>query len=342
MPSDPRTTAALAALAAGRSRYHSALAATVDGVRAWLDGHRADASARLDRLQSEFGALAGRMFDVDRLAAVLTNGQPVDPATVAVVEGAHAVLEELAAQADDVSPVVVPAGGSLGETVGRALARIGRAMGAARTVELARQGRYRATEHQGYLDAFPFGAWSHEERRLAPPLVVRVAGPDLRPAALAEYLDGGVKLVLVVDAPATPAPLVRVITPGVFVAQAADPAVVERLAAWDGPGVVALMPDGAAAFTHDPSAGAAIGARLNVTAPPEGQALRRVGPFTVTQQRDELRQLAALAAAAAAEAPGANADQPARADADPVGRLAAFLLREADAAEAGASGRKGG
>jgi hypothetical protein len=166
---------------------------------------------------------------------------------------------------------------------------------------------------------------------VVPPLVIGVAGADLRPAALAEYLDGGVKIVLIVDGPATPAPLVRLITPGVFVAQASDVSVLGGLAAWEGPAVVAVLPESCAAFVHDPARGSDAGGRLTVLAQPSGASLRRVGPFTVSQQRDEVRQLSDLAAR---EAPVAVAPQTGTSQAadDPVGKLAAWLLAQADPA----------
>ena len=108
-----------------------------------------------------------------------------------------------------------------------------------------------------------------------------------------------------------------------------DAGLVARLTAWDGPGVVAIMPEGAVEFVHDPSAAAAPGGRLTITSQPAATGLRRVGPFTVTQQRDELQQLSELAStrrepvAAAAPAPPEGKD-------DPVGKLAAWLLTQAE------------
>jgi hypothetical protein len=207
-------------------------------------------------------------------------------------------------------------------------------------VVLAREGRYRPAEHDQFLESLPFGQWSIDERRLAPPLVVSLAGADLRPSALAEYMDGDMKLVLVVDGPATPAPLIRLITPRTFVAQTAEVDAVERLAAWDGPGVVALMPEGTAMFVHDPSEGEHLAERLSVTSQPDGSGLRRIGPFTVAQQRDELQQLSSLAAARASTAPaGDSAEAGAE---DPVGKLAAWLLTQADDSAGGRNGRQGG
>jgi hypothetical protein len=324
MPFEELAAEAQTALKAPRARFQSVLSTTAESVRVLLDETRAAMAGELDGFAAEFGALGARCLDLERLARVVTPGPIVDPSALVTIERAHAVLETML---DGESyAVTVPVGGSLAETVDRALGRLGRAIGAARVVELARQDRYRPAEHAAYLEAFPFGQWSQAERRLAPPIVVHLAGTDLRPATLAEFLDGSVKLVLVVEPPATPAPLVRLITPGVFVAQSSDPAVVASLAAWDGPGVVALMPEGAAEFVHDPAGGPSLDGRLTVTSQPPATGLRRVGPFTVTQQRDELQQLQDLVAArtAAAPAPAASAAN------DPVGKLAAWLLTQAD------------
>lgn len=330
MPFEEIATEASAALAAPQDRFRSALSNTVESVRTLLEDARAAAGGRLDRLAAGFGAFGGTYLDLDRMAAIIDTGPAVDPAVLAVVERAYQVLEDVTDR--PAYTATVARGGSLQETVGAALANVGRAIGAARIVELARHDRYRPSEHEPYLDAFPFGLWSQAERRLAPPLVIGVAGADLRPAALAEYLDGGVKLVLIVEPPATPAPLVRLITPGVFVAQTADLAVINRLAAWEGPGVVAITPDGTAEFVHDPSGGAALGGRLTVTSQPTGGGLHRVGPFTVTQQRDELQQLSDLAAAKTGLVASAEPAEAGKAAEDPVGKLAAWLLAQADPA----------
>jgi hypothetical protein len=99
------------------------------------------------------------------------------------------------------------------------------------------------------------------------------------------------------------------------------------MAAWDGPGIVAIVPARTARFVHDPAAGAALAARLVVSEIPELDHRRRTGAFTVAQQNEELEQLRALQSAASA-VPAATA-LPA-ASADPVDKLAAWLLQQAD------------
>jgi hypothetical protein len=327
MPSDPRTAAALAALKAPRERFQSAVAATLEEVRVYLDTHRAAAEDRLAVLAAELGPVGTRHIDVRRLAGLVAAGPALAPAINAVAQRALDVLQDVAAGGDERFTLDLPAGESLYGAVTERLADLGRAMGAARVVDAARNGRYRAAEHDRWLGRFPFASWSQAERTVAPPLVIEVDGADLRPAGLAEFLDGGARVVLVVRGESSPAPLVRLVTPRTFVAQATDEAAVKRLAAWDGPGIVALVPERTARFVHDPAAGAALAARLVVTETPELDHRKRTGAFTVAQQTEELEQLRALqsAATAATAMPAATAES-----ADPVDKLAAWLLRQAD------------
>jgi hypothetical protein len=329
MPSDARTTAALAALAPSRDRYRSALAATLEEVRVWLDHHQTAATDRTAQLAAELGPVGARYVDAGRLAAVLGGEASVEPASHGVVARALEVLSALAARGDDAFVVDLPGGEPLYQAVTARLAELGRAMGAARVVDLARSGRYRPAVHDVWLDAFPFGLWSPAERDLAPPLVIELEGTELRASALAEFLDGGVKIVLVARGETSPAPLVRLVTPHTFVAQDVNGTALSRLAAWSGPGVAGLLGPGAARFVHDPSMMGGLAARLSITEMPPLDPKRRAGPFSAAQQRDELDQLKALvtAASAATVAPVAPV-----APADPVDKLAAWLLQQADLA----------
>lgn len=328
MPSDPRTTAALAALAAPRETFRSAVAATLEEVRVYLDTHRAVSEDRLAVLAAELGPVGVQHIDVDRLASLLTPEPAAPPAAYATMERALAVLKDVASRGDDGYVLDLPPGESLYGRTGDLLAELGRAMGAARTADAARHGRYEPSDHDRWLAGFPFASWSQAERAVAPPVVIEVDGADLRPAGLAEFLDGVARVVLVVRGTTSPAPLVRLVTPRTFVAQTADEAVVARLAAWNGPGIVGLMPEGTARFVHDPSAGTTLAARLVVSDTPTLDHRKRTGPFTAAQQTDELEQLRALQAAATST-PAVPAAAPAEA-ADPVDKLAAWLLQQTD------------
>lgn len=329
MPSDPRTAAALAALQPARESFASAVAATLEELRVYLDTHQSEAGDRLAVLAAELGPVGTQHIDVERLARVLTPEPTVPPAVHAVLVRALEALRAVADEGEDGFVLDVPPGESLYAMVADRLARLGRAMGATRVATAAREGRYRPAEHDRWLERFPFGSWNQAERAVAPPLVVEVDGADLRPAGLAEFCDGLTKIVLVVRGDATPAPLVRLVTPRTFVAQSAEEGVIARLVAWNGPGVVGLMPAGTARFVHDPAAGAALAARLVVGELPSLDHRKRAGPFTAAQQREELEQLQSLQAAAAAAPVAAAVTAPPREE-DPAGKLAAWLLQQAD------------
>ena len=131
--------------------------------------------------------------------------------------------------------------------------------------------------------------------------------------------------------------LARLIAPGTFVLQTSDATGLERFAAWDGPGVLALVPDEAARFVHDPAAGATVWDRLTVTFLPSEPPRKPIGGLSAAQQAEELALLAALASkpAGAAVEPGAGSGSvAAAAAADPVDKLAAWLLRQADQGDA--------
>lgn len=330
MPSDPRTAAALTALQAPREAFESAVAATLEELRVYLDTHQGEADDRLAVLAAELGPLGSRHIDVARLASVLTAEPSVLPAAQTVLARALDVLQEVAAGGDDGYLLDLPAGESLYGRATDHFAALGRAMGAARVADAARNNRYRPSDHDRWLARFPFSSWSQAERAVAPPVVIEVDGADLRPSGLAEFLDGAVRIVLVVRGETSPAPLVRLVTPRTFVAQTTDAAAVKRLGAWDGPGIVGLMPESAARFVHDPSAGAAIAARLVIDEIPSPDHRKRTGAFTVAQQGEELEQLRALQSAAASATAVPVASAATAASADPVDKLAAWLLQQAD------------
>ncbi|MBI4539946.1 MAG: hypothetical protein HY704_10615 [Gemmatimonadetes bacterium] len=344
MPSDDRVRLALEALAAPLERFRSALAVTLEQARGILVAQQATANGRARQLAAELGPFAAGRMDVERLAALVASPEALEPAAAKRIERAVDTLRALLSLGDELVTVRVEPGARLCDAAAAALAQVGRAFGAARAIELAKSARYVPAEHDGWLAALPFDDWMRGERRLAPPLVVEVDGHDLRAGGLAEFLDGNQKIVLVVGGESPPAPLVRLITPAVFVLQSGDASGLERLAAWDGPGVAALVPEGAARFVHDPSAGSEPWQRLRVEYAPETAPSRALGGQSAFQQREELRQLVALvtpaaasAAVVAAAAPAAPAGSPAgeAAATDPVGKLAAWLLSQADLADAG-------
>jgi hypothetical protein len=337
MPSDPRATAALEVLTPAIASFKTLLETTASEVEHRLMAITTSAGDRAGRVARELGPFGARHLDVARLSALLGQPEATNGHTLETVEHALATLRELAVSGNGLHVVDVPEGERLGDAVERALARIGRAFGAARAVASVRSGNYRFADHARSLGAFGFARWTRAERLLAPPLVVQVSGADLSAPVLAEFLDGRVKIALVVIGPCSPAPLARLITPGTFVMQTGDTERLKRLAAFDGPGVAALVPEGCARFVHDP---AAQGPRLVVEHMPETAGRRVVGGRSIAQQQEELRLLATLAAASTAPAvPAGAAAAVTTGDgappADPAAKLAAWLLAQADLSDVG-------
>lgn len=337
MPSEGRVDLVLAALRGSLEGFRSAVARAVDEVRAELEKRHGPVGAGAAASKGELGALAERLMDAARFEDLFSEESLLDPEAFALLEESHEVLAALDAADDRIFVEELPESGGLHDAVAAGLGRLGVAFGAARLAELAREGRYGTEARVEHLHAFPPSAWNRAERSVAPPLVVKTTGMALRAGGLADFLDGTQKLVLVVDGSAPPAPLVRLITPGVLVIQTEDPEGLARMAAFDGPAVAALYPEGsgAAVFVHDPSAGPELGERLTVTALPEVTELRPLGPLSVPQQAQELAQLTALAARGASAAVGPSPDGDGEASGgglapEPADRLAAWLLRQAN------------
>jgi hypothetical protein len=260
----------------------------------------------------------------------------VDPAALVRVEDALGVLARVAAAGDSLFRVELEPGGDLRLAVAHALAYAGRAFAAAQVVARIRAGRAKEGDTPATHEGFPFRRWNRAERQIAPPLVVELDGADLHPAGLADFLDGAVKIVLVVRGAMAPAALVRLVTPGVWVAQTDDPSTVEALAAVPGPAIAALVPEGAARFVHDPAGGATLRERLRVDFIPETGEMHALGGLSAFQLAEELAWLRELATApAAGPAPvteTAPAAGPGLAIGDPpdaqVEKIAAWLVRQ--------------
>ena len=328
MPFDAsRLDAVRGALAPCQADYRASAVMTAEEVRALIAAARdARPSDRAASFAASLGPLGSAHIDVSRLSALVEEDAPrlSGPALEAAAAAAE-VLKEIAGPAD-IDAVELAPGGNLAEAVGRALGRAGRAFGAAHVVALARAGRYQRAEHEAWLQSYAFHRWNRRERLLAPPVLIILSGADLRAGGLAEYLDGNVKLVLVVrDEVSAPAPLVRLVTPGVWLAQSHDGAELPLLARYQGPAVLAWVPEGSAAFTHDPAASPVLGARLQVRSNPPAPRKGLAG-ISSAQLSEELRQLEAMAGIAAAGAAPAIAGP----SEEPVDRLAAWILGQAN------------
>lgn len=326
MQSDTRITTALGALARPIGEFRAALAAAVTQARAWLDAVSLDAPGRRARAARELGEFAAGRIDAGRFGELLAPASGATPQERARVERALAELDAVLVEGDDAFVVTVQPGASLARAVEDALSRIGRAFGAMLTVELVRGHRYVAADHDGLLQAFPFRAWTRDERRFAPPLVVSVDGSDLQAGGLSEFTDGRVKIVLVVRGACAPAALVRLITPGTLVLQTRDETGLDRVAASDGPAIAAMVPEGSALFLHDPSAGREPWQRLSVwgDAQPPVRAMHGTSAWHMAE---DLRQLSALATAPLS---GSTPAQKSTSGPDTTERLAQWLLNQAD------------
>jgi len=343
-PADALLAGVLAATAPAAEPWRSAVVATVEEVRGMLGE-----TATPDAAAHALGAFAQGRVDLDRFSRLVSRSQPVEAATLLRFRVAHDTLRALAERPlAELLRVDVPSGGRLRDAVGSAFAELGRAFGAAHEVALAQRGDFRESEHGSMHASYPFARWTRRERRLAPPLIVHVDGADLDASDLLPFLDGTVKVFLLVRSPCAPAPLVRCVTPGTFVLQTSDAAALGRLAAAPGPGVAAVVPQEAARFVHDPAAGRAPWDRVRIEHLPAEAPRRAVGAWSAEQQAEELRQLEALAtrpssvamatAMETAEKSGAAA---ASEPADPAGRLAAWLLEASGTASAPAEARHG-
>ncbi len=327
MPSEERVKAALEAVAGVLEKHRSAVITTAEEVRGFLSAHRSQEETGDNGVAAGLGAFATGRIDSSRFAS-LTDSEASDPETLSKVEAAFDILRQVSTGDDEAFYIELPKGGRLRDAIAARLAEIGRAFAAARVASLATVGAL-SNGKGADLEPLAFDAWNSGERRLAPPLVVELDGADLRAGDLAEFLDGDMKIVLLVNGQAPPAPLVRLITPSIFVLQTSDEAELKKCADAEGPAVAALMPAGAARFVHDPSRGKSLAQRLEVQELPDKPVRKKLGGISAFEQNEELEQLRALAAAGPAADEAAAAGAPGE-QMTSVDKLAAFLLQQTD------------
>jgi hypothetical protein len=294
MRSDDHTQLALVALDAPRARFRTAVAVARDQMAAWLGAHRVPSGGDVPSIAQELGRFASGRIDSSRFAGVFTAGTELADGTTERIEQCIEVLDALLARGDDLFTCAVPSGGDLRDTVDAALGEAGRAFGAVLAYQAAKTKTFRADHHAGLMKRLPFGRWNRAERLLAPPLVVEVDGADLRGEQLADFLDGHVRLVVVVRGACAPAPLARLITPGLLVMQTSDVTELALVAEADAPAIAAVVPEGAARFVHTPQAGASLRERLRIAHLPAQAPTHALGPRSAAQQREELALLAEL------------------------------------------------
>lgn len=332
MPSDARTTRALDALAAHRARYRSAVSAAHDQMAGYLAAHRARSQGQAQAVAKELGRFAAGRIDAERFGALFTDAHVLTTETAEHVERLVGVLAELLAEGDALFTCEVPPGGDMRSFVDGAIAQAGRVFGTVLAFQAVKTGTYRPARHDEGVLAFPFARWNRSERLLALPLIVEVDGADLNAEALTEYLDGRIAIVIVVRGVCSPAPLVRVVTPGVLVLQASDVTELRALADCDTPAIAALVPPEAARFIHDPRVGRSLHSRLQIASIPSESPKSALGGRSAWQLSEELAQLRALAQLRELEASAPAVTVPDSAPSGPVGTSASGVEPRDDGA----------
>jgi hypothetical protein len=329
MPSDPLLTAAVEAMAQPIAEFRNFVEATLARAEAFIRDQAASGSERALRASVELGRFAAGRIDPARFATLFPVEPPVGADGIAAFERAIATLRSVVALGENAFVIELPKRGTLGTAVAGRLADCGRVFGAAILIDMIRSGRYRPNDHDRLLEPFDFHGWTKTERRFAPPLIVSLDGADLHVGALNDFLDGREKIVLVVRGAAPPAALVRCLTPGTLVLQTTDRTGLDRVAAFDGPAVAAVMPEGAAVFLHDPEGGRESWQRLTVRS--QGEIPKRaLGGASIWQMTEDRRLLGDLARTPFAIPAETGPAVPATGAADAVDRLASWLLRQSD------------
>lgn len=328
MPSDDRITQALEALAGAREGFTSSVAMSAEEVRGMLEREKGSDENPQVKLAHELGPFAAGRIDLERLAPFVSANSKLTQEKRDQIQKAYEVLVSLRKAGDSLFRAKVEVDGYLRGALAAALGQAGTAFGAARSVEWALHGIAKPEGVEDALKSFPPGLWNRKEKGCAPPMILEVEGQDLKASSLGDLLEGSQKIILVVHGPAAPAPLVRLITPGVTVIQTDDSHELTALAATPGPGIAALMPEGAAKFVHAPG-GHSLHERLTVSFLPDKEPKKPLGSISVFQQVEELRQLRALATSV--QAPDLPAAEAAAAgeEMDEAGQLAAWLIHQA-------------
>ncbi|MDH3298858.1 MAG: hypothetical protein OEM96_11340 [Gemmatimonadota bacterium] len=329
MPSDDSLVdRALGVMHEPAEAFHSALARAIEELRAFVSRHRIPTGDPGQLAALELGAFGEGRVDPTRFAELSTRPAAVESRDLHHVERALETLIAAEAKGTDLLRARVPRGGSLRDVVSQALAETGRVFGVIRRIAPVLDGGGEVIDGGSLPHGYPFALWSRAERAAAPPLFVEVDGADLNVAGLSEFLDGSQKIVLMVQGSAPPAPLAQLLSPRVLVMQTADPTALARVAAMNGPAVVALGTDGLVPFVHDPAAGRCYAERISVQDLPSAEDLPR-GDFRQAEDVEHLRELA-TAGSPPSNAAGAPRIAPAQEiHADSVDRLAGWLLEQA-------------
>lgn len=289
MPSDERVVAALAALRSPIGLFRLGVSGTLERARAMLASESGPSQTR-----AALGEFAGGRIDPERFAMISSGSAPLDVTGREIVEHVVEVLEDLLTANEEQFFVDVGSAASPVEAIRTRLAELGTAYAAARRLDLVRRHSYDPVEHGSPSDGYPFGKWTGSDRMAAPPLVIRLDGGKLDAFELAPLIDGCVRLILIVDGPSAPAPLARLISPGVLVAQVEGVKVLEELTGFEGPAIIAVMQGSEARFVHDPRAGTVLWKRVRIDRMPAVPPRKTLGSRSAWQQRDDLAHLKTL------------------------------------------------
>lgn len=332
MQSDDRVTAALTGVRPQIAQYRFAVSATLERARALLASESGPKATGI-----ALGDFAAGRIDPERFAMISAGAAPLDVMSRAVIERAIEALEGLLTSGDQLFVILAPPGVSASAAISARLAKLGAAFGIAGLVEQVRRRVYEPVSSGFPFEEHPFEKWTTGERRLTPPLIIRMSGADFDPFEIARFVDGSAKLVFLFEEPCASAPLVRLISPGVFVAQTNDVSIVARAADLAGPAIIGIVSGSEALFTHEPRSGA-MWQRLTVAKLPDVLPKKSLGRRSAAQQREDLALLGALAeqpvfpanpADALVAAIGAGGPA-----ADPVDRLADWVLGQSAAGTA--------
>ena len=328
MQSDPRLTLALTALAQPIAEFRSIVEGAIAQGESFLAAQRATAPERAEAAAGSLGRFASGRIDSAAFATVFPPVAVASLDELRALERSLAILRDVRQRGDALFIVDVPPGHRLGPELEMALVEAGRAFGAVVLAEVVRSGRY-TPEHERLLHPHEFRSWNRTERRFAPPLAVLVDGADLQVGGLMDFADGREKIVVVVRGASPPAPLARCITPGTFVVQTIDGSGLDRVAAFDGPVIAALVPDGAAVFMHDPAAGKEPWQRMTVRQVPAAPK-KAVGGQSAWQMSEDLRIVTDLATTPFnVPSPAGSPATPAVGADDATDKIAAWLLGQA-------------
>jgi hypothetical protein len=327
MPSDFTIPKALAAMAQPIAEFRSFVRSAIREAEEFRAEQSASDEERAARARVELGDFALGRIDPSRFATLFPAAPAVSPPARAALDRAISALHIIAEADDQMFVVSVPAGGRIGRLVEKALAGVGQAFGAAMLVDAVRGGRYNPQEHERLIQ-HEFRTWKRTVRsQVSPPLILSLHGVDLHAGILGEYADGKEKIVLLVRGPSAPAPLSHCITPGTLVLQTVDGSGLDRVAAFAGPAIAAVMPEGSAVFLHDPDAGREPWQRLAVHTLGDRPS-RRIGGVSAWQMAEDQKLLTDLARTPFAIPVAGGPASPAIGVDDAVDRIASWLLNQ--------------